>query len=360
MDKVTDMMLLECKEYIEDLQNVIGQDLDWDSLRDKSVLISGSTGMIGTFCIDLIMLLNREYELNCRIVALGRNEQKAKVRFTQYWDHPLFTFRACDITKNIDCIEETVDYILHLASNTHPRAYATDPIGTVTANVLGTYQLLEYAAAHNTRRFLFASSVEVYGENRGDAASFTEDYCGYINCNTLRAGYPESKRAGEALCQAYIKQKGLDIVISRLSRTYGPTLLPTDTKALSQFLHKGIAGEDIVLKSDGKQFFSYSYVADAVSGILYCLLKGKCGEAYNISDAESDITLLELAQLIAEECGTKVVFDLPDVIERQGFSTATVAVMDSSKLQSLRWKAQHDIRGGIERTLRMLKATLKT
>lgn len=352
---MTEMDLLDCSEYIADLRRVIGQDIDWERFRGKSVMISGSTGMIGTFLIDVLMLLNRERDLRCSIYALGRCEKKARSRFSRYWNHPFFTFCECNITEAIPCNAEYIDFLLHFASNTHPKAYATDPIGTVSANIMGTYQLLEFSAAHRVGRFLFASSVEIYGENRGDVKSFKEDYCGYINCNTLRAGYPESKRAGEALCQAYKKQKDLDVVIPRLSRTYGPTLLPTDTKALSQFLHKGIAGEDIVLKSEGRQFFSYSYVADAVSGIIWCLLYGTCGEAYNISDSKSDITLRELAALIAESCGTNVIFDLPDEVERQGFSTATFAIMDSTKLQAKGWRACYDIRQGIERTLKIMK-----
>jgi nucleoside-diphosphate-sugar epimerase len=252
-------------------------------------------------------------------------------------------------------LEETVDYVFHAASNTHPVAYATDPVGTITTNIIGTGNLLRFAAEHGARRMLFASSVEVYGENRGDVQTFTEDYCGYLNCNTLRAGYPESKRCGEALCQAYIKQCGLDVVIPRLARTYGPTMLMSDTKALSQFLKKGIAGEDIVLKSQGTQLFSYTYVADAVSAVLYCLLLGKCGEAYNIADSASDIRLRDLAAIIAEATGRKVVFDLPDETERAGYSTATVAVMESEKIRALGWNAQYTIRAGLERTIRILK-----
>ena len=166
----------------------------------------------------------------------------------------------------------TMDYCIHLASSTHPVQYATDPIGTITANIIGTRNLLEFASSHGCKRFAFASSNEIYGENRGDTELFKEDYCGYIDCNTMRAGYPESKRCGEALCQAYIRQKNMDIVIPRLTRSYGPTLLSSDTKALTQFLHKGLAGEDIVLKSEGTQYYSYTYVADAVSGLLTVLL----------------------------------------------------------------------------------------
>jgi nucleoside-diphosphate-sugar epimerase len=147
----------------------------------------------------------------------------------------------------------------------------------------------------------------------------------------------------------------MDIVIPRLTRSYGPTMLMSDTKAISQFIRKAIAGEDIVLKSEGMQYYSYTYVADAVAGLLYVLLKGECGEAYNISDERSDIRLKDLAQLIAQTSGKKVVFELPDEVERAGYSTATVARLDGSKLKTLGFRAKYDIKDGIERTVQILK-----
>ncbi len=342
--------------YQQQLKKAAAALPDWKALQGRSILISGATGMIGSFLVDLLMYQNRTADLHCSVYALGRNAEKAKARFSDYWSDPCFCFTVCDINQPLTLNVEKMDYILHAASNTHPVAYATDPIGTVTANIIGTYHLLELAVACHTKRFVFASTVEVYGENRGDADRFTEDYCGYIDCNTLRAGYPESKRAGEALCQAYIKQKGLDIVIPRLSRVYGPTMLKSDTKALSQFIKNSLAGEDIVLKSAGTQFFSYSYVADAATGILFCLINGECGQAYNIADAESDISLRDLAQLIASQSGTKVVFQIPDAVESAGFSKATKAVLDSGKLKVLGWKPVWNIQTGICDTMEILKA----
>jgi nucleoside-diphosphate-sugar epimerase len=233
--------------------------------------------------------------------------------------------------------------------------YSTDPIGTITTNIIGLGNMLDFACAHGAARFAFASSNEIYGENRGDTELFDEEYCGYINCNTMRAGYPESKRCGEALCQAYKAQKGLDVVIPRLTRSYGPTMLMSDTKAISQFIRKGIAEEDIVLKSAGTQYYSYTYVADAVSGLLTILLVGKNGEAYNIADKSSDIMLKDLAAIIAESVGKKVVFELPDAVEAAGYSTATKARLDGSKLKELGWKPRYDMEQGLSRTIKILK-----
>lgn len=345
------MNLLNNTLYRQELERTSALSIDWDKLENTTILVSGATGMIGSFLIDVLMY--KAKDLKCKVIALGRNNKKAMDRFFYCWESPYFTFLECDINQPIE-IEESVDFIFHAASNTHPLAYANDPIGTVTANIIGTYHLLELAAQKKIQRFIFASSVEIYGENRGDCEYFTEDYCGYIDCNTLRAGYPESKRAGESLCQAYKKQKNIDVVIPRLSRTYGPTMLMTDSKALSQFIKKGLQKEDIVLKSEGTQFYSYSYVADAVSGILYCLLYGVSGEAYNIADQSSDITLRDLAKIIAGYVGKKVVFELPDETERAGYSKATKAVLDSTKLKCLGWKPMYSMEEGLKKTLDIL------
>lgn len=349
------MKVFENDLYQKDLRNVAELYLPWEKLQNNSIIVSGATGMIGSFLCDVIMLKNQS-GLHCDVYALGRNEAKAKERFSYCWSNQLFHYIKCDVKEplNIHQIRKA-GYVLHLASNTHPVQYATDPIGTITTNIIGLRNMLDFCVEHDADRFAFASSNEIYGENRGDTELFDEDYCGYINCNTMRAGYPESKRCGEALCQAYHAQKKLDVVIPRLTRSYGPTLLPSDTKALSQFLHKAIAGEDIVLKSAGTQFYSYTYVADAVSGLLTVLLKGNSGEAYNISDKDSDIQLKDLAEIIAETVGKKVVFELPDATEASGYSKATKARLDSSKLQSLGWKAQYDIKTGVERTIQILK-----
>jgi nucleoside-diphosphate-sugar epimerase len=175
----------------------------------------------------------------------------------------------------------------------------------------------------------------------------------------LRAGYPESKRCGEALCQAYKVQKNLNVGIARLTRSYGPTMLMSDTKAVSQFIKKCIAGENIVLKSAGMQYFSYTYMADAVSGLLWILLVGENGEAYNIAEKHNDIRLKDLASIIARINGKEVVFEQPDAVEAAGYSKATKARLDGHKLLDLGWKPKYDIESGMKRTITILKELYK-
>ena len=350
------MTLYDNKLYREDAEKVCGLDLPWSILQDRTLLISGATGLIGSFLTDVLMYKNEE-GLNCKVYALCRNRAKAEERFSHWAGKETLRIVSHDITVPLDESGVTdCDYLVHLASNTHPLQYATDPIGTIRTNLTGLFNILEFAGKCGARRTTFASSNEIYGENRGDTELFSEDYCGYIDCNTLRAGYPESKRCGEALCQAYISQKKTDIVIPRLTRSYGPTMLMSDSKAISQFIKKGLAGEDIVLKSAGNQNYSFTYMADAVSGLLYVLLKGSCGEAYNIADPSADITLKRLAGLIAEHCGKNVIFDIPDAVESAGYSKATKALLDGSKLRMLGWKPLYTIEGGVARTLDILSS----
>lgn len=339
--------------YQQEMRKIIDLPIPWEKMWGKTIMLSGATGMVGKCMIDVLMHYNdlvasRGQEI--RIIALSRNGKKAKERLGEYWNRGDFVYLPCDVNEQIpEC--GSVDYIIHAASNTHPLQYSEDSIGTITSNIIGTKNLLDYAVSHGAQQFCFVSSVEVYGENRGDVEKFDEKYLGYIDCNTLRAGYPESKRLGETLCNAYKQTHGLDFTIPRLSRCYGPTMLLSDTKAISQFIKKAAAGEDIVLKSEGTQTYSYTFVTDATSAILQIVLCGKLGEAYNVADEESDIALKDLAGYLAEAAGVKVVFELPDEKEKRGYSTATKAMLDASKLEALGWKARVHMPEGIKCTV---------
>ncbi len=342
------MNLYNSETYKEDLKYLTELDLPWEKLKGASVLLSGSTGMFGSLLVDSLMTKNEE-GLNCTVYGINRNADKAKERFSKWLDNDKLHLIAHDINEPLSLNIGNIDYVLHMASNTHPVQYATDPIGTITTNIVGVQNMLDLAVKHHASRFVFISSNEIYGENKGDTELFDEAYCGYIDCNTLRAGYPESKRCSEALCQAYRAQKGLDVVIARPTRSYGPTMLFSDTKAISQFIKKGLAGEDIVLKSAGNQLYSYTYAADAISGLLTILLKGESGEAYNIADEASDISLKELAGLIAGINGKKVVFELPDEVEAAGYSKATKARLSGDKLKKMGWNPDNTIQSGIKK-----------
>lgn len=355
------MKLYDSKLYMQDVAAIAAYPLDWNKLTGKSIAISGGTGMIGSFLIDVLLYRNEHMNQNVDVYVIGRNREKMLARFAGYGENTGLHTVCWDINEPAD---QTVwnnvrlSYMIHAASNTHPVAYASDPIGTISANVMGTDHMLALAAEHACERFVFLSSVEIYGENRGDVDTFGEEYLGYIDCNTLRAGYPESKRTGEALCQAYRKQKGLSVVIPRLSRVYGPSMLLSDTKALSQFILKGVKRENIVLKSEGTQLFSYSYVADAVSAICKLMFDGEDGEAYNVVSADSDVQLRDMAKMIADYAGKEVVFELPDAVELAGYSKATKAVLATDKLRGLGWKSVYGMEVGLRHTIDILREVM--
>ena len=319
--------------------------------NNKRILVSGARGMLGSMFIDAMMLLNRKYGSNIKIYAVTRNKKLAEERFIRHIDDNHFNIFFADINKDKIKIDEDIDFVVHGASNTHPFLYSGKPIETILTNVAGTNNLLEFAVKHRCKRFLFFSSVEVYGEKRGDCEKFKEDYCGYINSNTMRAGYPESKRTGETLCQAYIKEYGLDSVILRLARCYGPGILQNDSKALSQFIHRAKEKRDIILKSEGKQEFSYVYQADVVDAMCYFLQFGISGECYNVTGKDSDVSLKDLAEKIADMSGVLVKYELPDKNEAAGYSMATKAVLDGRKAETIGWTAVYPIWEGIKRSL---------
>jgi len=349
------MNLIEHPLYQEDLKTAVAQIPNWEQFRKKTFLITGATGMIGSFLVDLLMHQNTTIDLQAKIILVSRNAQRARQRFIRYQNDSACTFISQDINEGF-AIDDKVDFILHLASNTHPVAYATDPIGTILTNVIGARHLLDWASQTGCQRILYASSVEIYGEALEGMDQFDEESMGYINSNTLRAGYPESKRVGEALCQAYRKQKNLDIVIARLSRVYGPTMLNSDSKAMAQFIRNGVKNENIVLKSKGTQQYSYTYVADAVAALLLLLNTGTDGQAYNIAGLESDCSLFEIASLIAQHSKTDVIFDLPNDVESAGFSKATKALLSTQKIEEIGYAPQITMQEGLSRTLEILKA----
>lgn len=335
--------------YTEELNEVSDNRQVMEFFRGKTIAVTGARGLIGSELVDVLMYANKQWDLKCGIYAIVRNRAKAEQRFKQYVHSAYFTLCEADVNTEEIRIGEDIDFFVHAASNTHPLYYASKPIETILTNTLGTNNTLRFAAEHRCKRYIFLSSVEVYGENRGDTEIFAEDYCGYIDCNTLRAGYPESKRAGEALCQAYVKERKLDCVIPRIARCYGPGMLENDSKAISQFIRNGLAGEDIILKSSGMQRYSYVYSSDAVSAILFLMKYGKNAEAYNVTGIDSDLTLRQLAEIIAEKAGTKVKYGSAGIAELQGGSRATKALLDGSKMKQAGWQAKISLIEGIGR-----------
>jgi nucleoside-diphosphate-sugar epimerase len=247
------------------------------------------------------------------------------------------------------------DYIIHAGGNAHPSAFNSDPVGTIIGNVNGTYNLLEYGRKHNTKRFCYISSGEVYGQGDLELDSFEETYSGYVDSTSPRSCYPNSKRTTETLCASYSKQYGLETVIVRPCHTYGAGFTKTDSRANAQFFRNVLQGEDIVMKSAGQQMRSYCYIADCASIIFTALLNGHSGEAYNSANSQSRTTIAGLAEEIAEAAGRKVIFENPSVLDIANQTPIAKQVLSSEKIEALGWNGHYTIKEGVAHTLAILR-----
>lgn len=336
------------RAYIDDLKAVCLMDLPWEKLSGSNILITGATGLIGSCLVDALMINPRK---DYHVYASGRNEERAKQRFSKYTSDKMFHIVRYDV---LYPLESNVDfhYIIHAASNASPNFFVNNPVEVMKSNINGVSNLMGYGLSHALKRMLFVSSGEVYGE--GDGRVFTEDYSGYVDITSPRSCYPSSKRAAETLCVSYMAEYGVDVVIARPCHIYGPNFTESDNRVYAQFIRNVLRGENIVMKSHGEQFRSWCYVVDCVSGLLHILLKGEKGQAYNIADADSNISIRELAETVAAVAGKKVIMDIPDETERRGYNVVSKSVFSTEKLEALGWRPQTHIKEGVEKTIKQL------
>jgi len=338
--------------YKNDLEDTINNTPDFEFLKNKRILVTGATGLIGSAIIDVLSYKNIKDKWNIHIYAAGRDKGKIAQRFEQIYGEDFFSFVPYDASREIDFTLD-VDYIIHAASNAHPIAYSEQPVETMISNLYGINNLLSYAKKHHVTRILYISSSEVYGQKDNNLPYKENDY-GFIDILNPRACYPLSKKAAETLCISYKKEYGLDVVIVRPGHVYGPTMSDTDSRASAQFIRNVLNGQDIVMKSPGMQLRSYCYVFDCVSAILTVLIRGSSGEAYNISNKNSIVTIRQLAECLAELSGRRIIYENPQDKELQGYNMMTYSVLDSEKLEKLGWKGLYNLHEGVKRTLRIL------
>ena len=347
------MSIYKSKTYIEDLKTAINMSLGIGQLKNSKILITGATGTIGSFLVDMLMQYNQDANANITVYAAGRKIEKLKTRFDSDKNDCL-NYVEYDLCAPI-LFNYSVDYIIHAAGNAFPAAFAENPVETIVGNVQGTYHLLEYAKRNKAKRLLYISTGEVYGKSTGDVNEFKEEYSGYVNPVSPRSCYPNSKRVTETLCTSYTQQYGVDTVIVRPCHTYGPCMSETDNRANVQFIRNVLNDEDIILKSSGKQMRSYCYIADCASIIISVLVKGNSGEAYNSANSISRITIAGLAETIAEVGGKKVVYEIPTLDEVRAFTPIDRQVLNTAKIEALGWKGMFDISTGVEHTIQILK-----
>ncbi len=334
--------------YLRDVDRAIQALPDVQKLRSARILITGATGLVGAFLTDCLLALSDQNALDLRLYALCRNAARAKERFGER-----VNAIAADVSEATALPE--CDYIIHAASNAHPKAFSADPVGTMLANILGVRNLLEHLRAQGHGRLLFVSTGEIYGDNPAIRDGFSETDFGKIDSMNPRACYPESKRAAETLCASYLSQYRVDSVVARLCYVYGPTITNENSRADAQFLRNALSKTDIIMKSAGAQVRSYCYVADAARALITILLSGESGSAYNVANRAAVRSIREYAEALAKVAGVQVKFETPEDAEKRGYSTVSRAVQKPDRLEALGWKPLFSFEEGIEHTFRIIE-----
>ena len=335
--------------YLQDLVRVQAAVPGLERLDHSRILITGAGGLICSALVDVLMRRNDTHHAGIQVYAAGRSPEKLQQRFARWAGREDFHVLAYDAAQPIDC-QTAFDYLIHGASPANPAAYNAQPVETMTANFVGTLNILRYAQDCGAKRVLYVSSSEVYGKKEGTQPYHEQEY-GFLDLLNPRACYPSSKRAAETLCAAFAQEYGVDAVIVRPGHIYGPTATAADNRASSQFPRDVKAGLDIVMKSPGAQLRSYCYVLDCAGAVLTAMLLGEVGHAYNISNRNSVVTIRQMAQAFADAAGRKLIFENATDAEQSSYNLMDNSALDAKSLENLGWRGLFDLREGVEATL---------
>lgn len=347
-------MIENSKLWISDIDRVISYLPELDELAGKSVLITGACGMICSAVIYLFIGYNETHQRKIHILAAARSEGKTRKKFGDCFEKGYFDYIPYDAEEEIIGIDHQVDYIIHGASNASPNKIMAEPVETMVSNFTGLQRLLQFAKSNRTKRVLFISSSEVYGQ-KNDEKSFREDEFGYINLLDPRNSYSVGKRAAETLCVSFAKEYGINVTIVRPGHIYGPTALMDDNRVSSAWMFMAARNEDIVMKSSGSQVRSYCYCLDCASGIITVLLRGERSTAYNISNPDSVVSIRGMAELIAHSAGVKILSEQASEKDKAGFNPMSNSSLDSTRLLELGWRGLFDAPTGIDHTIRIIR-----
>ena len=338
----------------QDVARIISHNLPWRTFAGKTILVSGANGFLPAYMVETLLYLNEaDRSMNCRVIGLARNREKARRRFAHLLDRPDFAIVIQDVTAPAT-IPVPVDFIIHGASQASPKYYGTDPVGTLAANSLGTYNLLSFARDCRSEGFLFLSSGDVYGQVDDAKIPNREDDYGYLDPTLVRSCYGESKRMGETMCAAFNHQYGVPAKIVRPTHTYGPGVALDDGRVFADFIANVVRREDIVLKSDGSARRAFCYLADAALAFFTVLLKGERGQAYNVGNESCEISVGDLARLLVElfpERALSARFDTKPAPAGYIKSNVSRGSLDTTKLRGLGWRPTTTLAEGFKRTV---------
>jgi dTDP-glucose 4,6-dehydratase len=337
----------------EDIEYIVSKN-DFSFLHNSSVFITGATGLIGSQIIKTLLYMNYKQNANILIYAHIRNHKKAIDIFSTEVKNINFIFG--DITENIS-INHDINYIIHGASVTTSKTFIEKPIETIDTALNGTRHILELAKEKKVNGFVYLSSMEVFGVTDNNSKKLCESDYGYIDILNIRSSYSESKRMCECMCSCFAVEYNVPIKIARLAQIFGAGIDYNDSRVTAQFARCVIEDKDIVLKTDGKTLRPSLYTRDAISGILTVLEKGIKGEAYTLANNATEISISEIAVMIAEKIACnkiKVIFNADN--RAAEYAPNYKMFLNTDKIRHLGWAPEVDLEDGYQKMIVSMKA----
>ena len=307
-----------------------------DELRGARVCITGSTGLIGSMLVRCLLALDADITLLLPV----RNIRKARTMFADGLQH-IELEETPDLTAWTKTLDSDIDYIVHCASPTAGSFMTEHPVETFTLAVDTTRNLLDYMRRKNVKSFVFISSLEYYGQNHDDAI-ISEEYLGHLDMTSPRSSYPLAKRSAEFLCSMYAREYGMAAKVARLTQTFGAGVASDDNRVFAQFARSIKDGRDIVLHTTGESAKPYCYTTDCVSAILHIMLKGQKGEAYNVANDDTYISIRDMAELLRRQFNPAVRVIIEQHPE-MGYAPVTRLHLSSEKLRALGWSPRYSL-----------------
>ena len=345
------------KSIYTNLEDIANAPISWDKLRGKTLLLTGAGGFIGYYMTCGLLLRNDLYGDNIKVLALERFGDFARAKFGKLLDRDDVTLIEQDITVPIEA--ERADFVIHAASQASNIEFERDPVGTISANLSGTQNALDFAKESGSEASLIVSSLKVYGTLYTGKPYIEEDDNGYVDFTSYKNCYAIGKRAAETLAASYSKQYGMNIRIVRPSYIFGASRLDDD-RVWAQFIANIVRGQDILLKSNGATNRSFCYVTDTVTAMLHVMLDGENCVPYNISNEKSNTTIRGFAQAACEvfpERNMKLAFANPEdeIMPEPSPLDPTPEIMDNKRIRSIGWEPKIDLKEGIRRAVAILE-----
>jgi UDP-glucuronate decarboxylase len=335
-----------------DLVNIIDSFPAWELFRGQTILITGGNGLLPSYLVRALLLANRQHQLGLKVTCIIRSRQSDLARLVPWLSDQALEVAYGEVESYpLDQLTQQ-SIVIHAASGATPAVYQSNPVGIILPNTVGTARLCEQASIWKSKRFLFFSTGEVYGIN--SSPHFLETDYGLVDPSSLRSCYAESKRCGEAICVAYSHQYELHTVIARIFHTYGPQMKLDDGRVFADFVRDSLEAKQIKLASSGEALRCFCYLSDATSAFLHLIVFGKAAQAYNLSNPNAEISIRDLATLVAGLSNPPLEVYLGNNEDlKPGYMPSQVprSLPSIAKVQALGWQPVVGLQDGFKRTL---------